>query len=88
MDAFLFERFRRLDAFPSRGDFDEDSVAGMAFFFVSGDELVCLGDGRGGVEGEPGIDLGGDAAGDDLEDFQTEQNQDAVEDRLRQRGTG
>ena len=54
----------------------------MAFLFVGGDELVRLGDGGRGVEGEAGVDFGGDAAGDDLEDFQAEEDEDAVEDRF------
>ena len=82
VDAFLFEHFGGLDAFPGGGDLDEDAVAGVAFLFVGGDELARLGDGALGVERKAGVHFGGDAAGDDLEDFQAEEDQDAVENRL------
>ncbi len=88
VDAFLLEFLGGLDAFPGGGDLDEDALAGDAVLFVNGDELSGLGDGGVGVEGEAGIDLGRNAAGNDLEDFQAEEDQDAVDDRLRERGTG
>ena len=80
VDAFLLKSGGGLDAFPCGGDFDEDAIAGDAVLFVHGDELAGLGDGAGGIEREAGVDFSGDAAGDDFEDFLTEEDEDAVDD--------
>lgn len=80
VDAILLEGGGGLDAFPCGGDFDEDAIAGDAVLFVHGDELAGLGDGAGGIEGEAGVDFSGDAAGDDFEDFLSEEDEDAVDD--------
>jgi hypothetical protein len=87
VDAVFFEDLGGFDAFPGGGDFDEHAVAADAGFFVEGDDLAGFGDGGGGVEGEPGVHFGGDAAGDDFEDFETENDEEAVDDG-GQRGGG
>lgn len=46
------------------------------------DDLEGLVDGGLGVEGQVGVDLGGDLAGDDLEDLGAELDQEAVESKL------
>ena len=50
MDAFLGEHFRGFNAFPSRGDFDENSITRMTFFFISCDELTRFSYSCRGVE--------------------------------------
>ena len=50
--------------------------------------MAGLGDGAGDVEGEAGIGLGGDAAGDDLEDFLAEGDEDVIDDVLDLGGAG
>jgi hypothetical protein len=69
VDAFLLQHFGGFDAFPGGGDLDEHAVATDAGFFVEGHDLAGLGDSGGGVEGQAGVDLGGDAAGDDFKDL-------------------
>jgi voltage-gated potassium channel Kch len=61
-----------VDAFPRAGDLDEDTLLLDADEVVEGDELLGLGLGALLVERESGVDLGGDTAGDDLEDLGTE----------------
>ena len=56
-----------------------------ARLLVHADQLAGLGQGALGVETEPGIDLGGDAAGDDLEDLAAEVDEELVHER---RGAG
>lgn len=46
------------------------------------DEVEGLIDRGLGVEGEAGVDLGGDAAGDDLKDLSAELDQETVESRV------
>lgn len=69
VDAVFLKDFCGTDAFPGGGNFDQDAFAVDASFFVKGNEFAGFGCGGGGVEGEAGIDLSGDASGDDLEDF-------------------
>ena len=71
MDAFAFEDFRRADAFPRRGDFDQDAFAPDAVLFVKFDELVRLGDERLGVERKIRVGLGRDPARNNLQNFQS-----------------
>jgi len=80
VDTFFFEDLGGLDAFPGGGDLDQNAVASDAGFFVESYDLVGFGDGGGGVEGETGVHFGGDTAGDDLEDFQAEHDEEAVDD--------
>jgi hypothetical protein len=88
VDAFFFELFCGFDAFPGGGDFDEDAVALVAFGFVGADEFAGFVDGALGIEGEACVDFGGDAAGDDVEDFEAEEDEDAVEDGVGAGGAG
>ena len=46
------------------------------------DDLEGLGNGSLGIEGKAGIDLGGDLAGDDLENLGTELNEKTVKSQL------
>ncbi len=46
------------------------------------DNLEGLVHGRSGVEGQASVDLGGDLAGDDLEDLSAELDEQAVEGKL------
>ncbi len=67
------------DALPGGGNFDEDAFAGDAGFFVARDEGAGFGEGADGVEAETGVHFGGNALGDDLEDFETEGDGEFVE---------
>ena len=88
VDAFFLEDFSGFDAFPGGGDFDEDALAGDAGFFVHADEVTGFVDVGLGVEGEAGVDFGGDAAGDDFEDFEAEGDDEAVHDGVEKGGAG
>jgi len=55
-----------LDALPCGRNLDEDTRLGDAELLVDGDQGPGLGNRGVGVEGEAGIDLGGDVAGDEL----------------------
>ena len=70
VDAVALENFRRADAFPRRGDLDEDAFAPDAVLRVKLDEVAAFGDQRVGVERHMRIGLGGDAAGHNLQNFQ------------------
>ncbi len=69
MDAFLFANRGGLCAFPGRGDLDEHALAVDAELLVEADEVAGLLDGGFGVEGKAGVDFGGNATGDDVEDL-------------------
>ena len=76
MDAVVaLELARSLDTLPGRGDLDEDALLLDADGFVEGDELLSLGLGRLLVEGQTGVDLGRDTAGDDLQNLRAELNE-------------
>ena len=62
VDALVLEHLGGADAFPGRGDLDQDALAADAALLVGGDDRAGLGDRRLGVEGEVGIDLGRDPA--------------------------
>ncbi len=72
VDALFFEDLGGLDALPGGGELDEDALAGDAGGLVLRDDVAGGGDGFVGVVGEAGVDFGGDAAGDDLEDLLAE----------------
>ena len=72
VDALFFEDLGGLDALPGGGELDEDALAGDAGGFVLLDDVAGGRDGLVDVVGEAGVDLGGDAAGDDLEDLEAE----------------
>ena len=82
MDPFPFQVFGRPDAFPGAGDLDQDPLPADPRFLVHADQLAGLGQRPFGVEAEPGIDLGGDAPGDDLEDLAAEGDEELVHERL------
>lgn len=73
MDVVLLLEFTGgLDALPCRSDLDEDTLFLDADGVVEGDELLGLGLGALLVEGKTRIDLGGDTARDESEDFLAE----------------
>lgn len=68
-----------LDALPGGGDLDEDALLGDADLLVEVDDVQGLVDGGLGVEGEAGVDLGGDLAGDDLQDLLAELDEEVIQ---------
>ncbi len=74
VNAFLLEDLGGLNALPGGGELDEDAIARDAGLVVQGDDRARFGDGLIDVVGEAGVDLGGDAAGDDVEDLAAEGN--------------
>ena len=79
VNAFLLELLGSLDALPGGGKLDEDAVAGDPGALVLRDDVACGLDGLLGVVGDAGIDLGGDAAGDDLKDLLAEGDGEGLE---------
>ena len=79
VDAFLLELLGGADALPGGGDLDEDALAVDAVGLIKADQPAGLLDGALGVEREPGIDLGRDAARDDLEDLLAEGDEQAID---------
>jgi hypothetical protein len=63
------ELTRSLDTLPGGRDLDQDTVLVDTLGLVERNELLGLGLGGLLVEGETGIDLGRDTAGNNLEDF-------------------
>ncbi|RUO95930.1 hypothetical protein BC936DRAFT_142945 [Jimgerdemannia flammicorona] len=70
---------RSLDTLPGRGDLDRDATLVNAGLLVELDDTECLGNGALGIEGEAGINLGGDATGNDLEDLNTKVYQESIQ---------
>lgn len=68
----------RLDTLPSGGNLDQDTALIDAEGLVEVDDVEGLGDGRGLVEGEARVDLGGDLARDEGEDLFAELNEETV----------
>lgn len=68
-----------LDTLVGGGDLDEDSVGRDTLGLVEINEGQSLLDGGVLVERESGVDLGGDSAGDNLENLGTELNEQLVE---------
>ena len=79
MNALLFQDLGGFDAFPGGGDLDEDAIAADAGLAIEADQLAGFGDRGFGVKAQAGIDLGGDAAGDDFEDLLAEGDADFIE---------
>ena len=79
VDALVLEPLGRANALPGRGDLDQDPLAIDAVGLVEADQPARLVDRRLSVEGEPGVDLGRDAAGDDLEDLLAEGDEQAID---------
>ena len=67
-----FELAGSLDALPGRCDFNEHAFFLDSDRFVKRNEVSSLGLGGFLIKGETGIDLGGDTAGNDLEDLFSE----------------
>jgi hypothetical protein len=61
-----------LSTLPSRGDFDENALAGRAELLIKADEVSGLLDGGLDIKGETGIDLGGNTAWNDRENLASE----------------
>ena len=73
MNAVLsLELLRRLNTLPCRGDLDQDALTLDADRLVEGNEVLGLRLGCCLVEGQLGVDLGGDTTGDDREDLLAE----------------
>lgn len=63
---------RRLDTLPGRRDLDQDALTLDANRLVEGDEVLGLRLGCCLVEGQLGVNLGGDTAGNDRKDLLAE----------------
>ena len=73
MNAVLsLELLRRLNTLPCRGDLDQDALTLDADRLVEGNEVLGLRLGCCLVEGQLGVDLSGDTAGDDRENLLAE----------------
>ena len=81
-DAFFFEFSGSLDAFPGRSHLHENAFLGDAGCLIESDELAGLGDCGGLIERQAGIDFGRDAAGDNLEDFRAEGDEEGIDGGL------
>lgn len=71
-----------LDTLVGGGDLDENSVLGDTLGLVEVNELESLLDGGVLVERESGVNLGGDSAGDDLQNLGTELDEELVKSNL------
>ena len=81
-DPLALELLGGPDPLPGAGDLDEDALAVDPGLRVQVDQPAGLGQRPFGVEAEPGIDLGGDPAGDDLEDLAGEVDEQLVHARV------
>ena len=73
VDAVVaLELARSLDALPGRGDLDQDTLTLDTDRLVEGNEVLGLRLGCCLVEGQLGVDLSGDTAGDDRENLLAE----------------
>lgn len=71
-----------LDTLPGGGNLDQDTVLGDALGLVQVNDVQGLVDGGLGVEGQLGVNLGGDTAGNNVQDLAAELNQQVVEGDL------
>jgi len=71
-DAFLLQNLRGLDAFPGRGDLDQDARLVDPDLLVQFDEAPGLFDGGVRIEREAGVDLRRDVPRDDFCNFRPE----------------
>ncbi|MNE16420.1 hypothetical protein D3C80_1093630 [compost metagenome] len=67
LDAFFFQHLGGADAFPGRGQLDQHPVTADTGLVVQRDQLPGLGQQRRLVEGQAGVDLGGDTPRNHLE---------------------
>ena len=79
MDPFFFQHFSRLDALPGGRDLDQNAVIADASVVIQTNELATLLDRGVGVVAQACIDFGGHPAGDNLEDFLTENHTDFIQ---------
>ena len=77
-DAFGLQGLGGLYALPGGGDLDQHPLARDAGKAVQLDDLARPEDGALGVEGQAGVDFGGDAARHDAQDFAAEGHQQPV----------
>ena len=78
LDALAFQNLGGADSFPGGGDLDQQAVGADAGIGVQLHQPPRLGDGGLGIEAQPRVDLGGDAAGDEPEDFAADRHREAV----------
>src|SRR3989442_934088 len=78
MDALALEPLRGADPLPGAGELDKHPLAPYSGFLVERGQPPRLFDGLLGVEGQPRVDLGRDAAGDVLQDLAAELHEQAV----------
>ena len=83
MDAIFLQHFGGADALPGGGDLDQNPPAIDAGLFVQFDQGMALVDGALGVERQARVGFGGDAAGDDFQNFPTKGDQHPVDDFFR-----
>jgi len=76
--VLVLQDLGRLDALPGGRQLDQNSLLVDAQGFVQGDQLQGLLHALLGVEGQAGIDLGGNATGHNLQDFRSEQHAQVV----------
>ena len=82
VDAFFLQHRRSLNALPGRCDLDQHALFADARGRVQPNQLARLGDGARGVEREACVDLGGDPAWHDVEDFETKADQYLINDGI------
>ena len=77
-NAFTLEFGRGLDALPGRGDFDQHTLAGNALRLVERHDAPRPGHRGGGVKAQAGIDFGGHAAGNGVQNLGAKAHQQMV----------
>ncbi len=85
MDPLAFEHFRRPDAFPSARDFDEHPLAVNALLFVQPNQLARFFDGARRVERQSGIGLRRNPSRHNLQNLNSKEHQEIVDDLIPQR---
>jgi len=78
VDAVALQPGRGLNTFPGGCDLDQHAVHVHALTLVEVDDAARPRHGRFGVEAQAGIDLGGHAAGNELQDLAAETHQQAI----------
>src|SRR6185436_10754673 len=78
MNVFLLQLLRSADAFPGAGNLDQNALPRDATIIVHGNKPSSLEQRALGIEAQDSIDFGGDAAGNELENFTTEINHQPV----------
>ncbi|MCY1535554.1 hypothetical protein D9M68_709660 [compost metagenome] len=70
--------FGGADAFPGRGDLDQDPLAADASLVIQVDQTFGAAQGGLSIEGQARIDFGGDTPRNDLENFLADRHAEAV----------